>query len=73
MYVIRCLFARFCRQNEAIPCYIDDLIANVGSQYRRKANKEGSGGDKEEEPPEAVFNVLDDMLKGSLDRLKAMR
>lgn len=64
------------RQNELIPSCIDDIIANVGNQYQRKAenwfseNKD-SGDDKEE--PEAVFSVLDEMIKGSLDRLKTMR
>ncbi|XP_024964548.1 pentatricopeptide repeat-containing protein At5g24830 isoform X3 [Cynara cardunculus var. scolymus] len=66
---------RTSRDNERFHYGFQDLIAASGSEYHQKTedwsppdkNSEG-GGD-----PEVVFNVLDAILKCSLDRLKLMR
>ena len=39
----------------------------VGDEFSNNKQFDGGGGDP------LVFNVLDSMLKGSLDRLKSMR
>ena len=66
------------RSNEdenSFPSAIKSLMATVDDNcelrssdcFSEKHNFEGEGN------PQAVFNVLDALLKGSLDRLKAMR
>lgn len=51
------------------------FIATVGNQYQQRAKKwfseKKDSCDKED--PELAFKILDAMLKGSLERLKAMR
>ncbi|KAJ4848432.1 hypothetical protein Tsubulata_025875 [Turnera subulata] len=67
--------ARNCRRNDVLPsCSFEDLAETVGhgngsrTEVLSPNNKEGDDGD-----PQTVFNVLDAMLKGSLERLKSMR
>jgi hypothetical protein len=43
------------------------MDAVVGDEFSNNKQCDGGGGDP------LVFNVLDSMLKGSLDRLKSMR
>lgn len=59
-------------------CALQDIwhIATVGNRYQLKTKnwlspKNDSDDDKGH--PNAAFNVLDAMLKGSLERLKTMR
>lgn len=63
------------RQDELLPCYVRDIIATVGNQYQQRTKKwfseKKDSCDKVD--PELAFNILDAMLKGSLERLKAMR
>lgn len=63
------------RQDELLPCYVRDIIATVGNQYRQRAKKWFSGKKDscDKEDPELAFKILVAMLKGSLERLKAMR
>ncbi len=53
----------------------EDLVATIGERYELRArdwfSKKKDVDDKGD--PYAVFNVLDTMLKDSLERLKLMR
>ncbi|CAK9175011.1 unnamed protein product [Ilex paraguariensis] len=65
------------RGSEIFPNAIKDMIAaNVGDGYElRRAEwwSQKKDCDDEGDGSSAVFNALDEMLKGSLNRLKSMR
>ena len=58
-----------------LPFALEDLIISVGNQYQVTTQDWFSQkkGHDEERDPRVVFNVLDAMLKDSLERLKMMR
>lgn len=66
---------RASRHGNPLPFALEDIIMSVGNQYQvttqdwfsQKKNHE------EERDPHVVFNILDAMLKDSLERLKRMR
>ena len=66
---------RASRHGNRLPFSLEDLIMSVGNQYQVTTQDWFSQkkGNDEERDPQAVFNVLDAMLKDSLDRLKTMR
>ncbi|KAL5785821.1 hypothetical protein ACOSQ2_008213 [Xanthoceras sorbifolium] len=68
--------SRSLSDDDMLPCTLKNIMENVADGYRTKtrdlfcSNKEDYD-DKGD--PQAVFNVLDAMLKENLDRLKTMR
>lgn len=58
-----------------IPYDIEDFMMKLGEDYQLSAEnwflRKKDGDDKQD--PHLVFNVLDGMLKDSLDRLKMMK
>lgn len=67
-----------CRISEhsgVLPCALQDMIETVGDQCQLRtknwfSRRQGCNNKGDSQP---VFNVLDTMLKDSLDRLKMMR
>lgn len=60
---------------DAVVMFVKDLAMNVGDscqQMVQDSPADNNGFDKGE-APQAVFNVLDSILKGTLDRLKTIR
>lgn len=58
-----------------LPFALEDLIISVGNQYQVTTQDwfSQNKGHDEERDPRVVFNVLDAILKDSLERLKMMR
>ncbi|XP_057810372.1 pentatricopeptide repeat-containing protein At5g24830 isoform X2 [Salvia miltiorrhiza] len=65
--LISIYFSRFLRLNSSLGLNESRSV----SRHRNEVEETSEAGDKE--PRGAVFNALDAMLKGSLDRLKTMR
>lgn len=69
-------FDNICRMSEhngVLPCALQDMIETVGDQCQLKTKNwflQRKGYNRESQP---AFNVLDALLKDSLERLKAMR
>lgn len=60
---------------DLLPFKLEDFMQNLGEKYELSAEdrlSEKKNVDNEQDP-QAVFNVLDVMLKDSLERLKTMR
>lgn len=63
------------KDNKLFPFALEDVIEAIGSNNQQRTqdwpppDKNSGGGDD----PEVVFNVLDAILKCSLERLKIMR
>uniref|UniRef100_A0A5B6ZMN9 Uncharacterized protein n=1 Tax=Davidia involucrata TaxID=16924 RepID=A0A5B6ZMN9_DAVIN len=63
------------RHDVPLPSALQDFIVTVGNQYQLET-KDWFSQNKDyndKRSSQAVFNALDAMLKGSLDRLKTMR
>lgn len=60
---------------DAIVMFVKDLAMNVqdSCQQMIQGSPSGRNGFDEGEAPRAVFNVLDGILKDTLDRLKTIR
>ncbi|KAK1409668.1 hypothetical protein QVD17_36197 [Tagetes erecta] len=66
---------RICRDNKLFAYAFNDLIATIGSKYQPKVDDwpPPVKGSKGRNDPEVAFNMLDCILKRSLERLKLMR
>ncbi|KAI8561572.1 hypothetical protein RHMOL_Rhmol04G0350700 [Rhododendron molle] len=66
---------RISEHNGVLPCALQDMIETVGDQCQLRtknwlSRRKGYKNERESQP---VFNVLDALLKDSLERLKTMR
>ncbi|KAG5554944.1 hypothetical protein RHGRI_012485 [Rhododendron griersonianum] len=66
---------RISEHNGVLPCALQDMIETVGDQCQLRtknwfSRRKGYNNERESQP---VFNVLDTLLKDSLERLKTMR
>ncbi|XP_065620892.1 pentatricopeptide repeat-containing protein At5g24830-like [Quercus suber] len=65
--------AKSCGNEDIMPSSFEDLMATIGERCELRARDWLSKKKDDKGDPYAVFNVLDTMLKDSLERLKLMR